>query len=295
MMPRLDWRDPAAVRAFLTELRATLDDAHAVVGDMLSPPRTRELGPALHRRQYREARAKIGQLLALAMPGPRDPRAGRSCGLRRGRAHRLPFRPDRRRHTSHNHAPPLGGEPSHHCVATAPLPQASPALPRGAGLKKHGPSRTMSARPVLSLSVRDYLRCLWTGDGRHGGARLGNRGRFGSRHGTGPCRCSRFGDGASFFSGPAIRVGRLSSTKWLRMAQSSCEALQSADFVGTLSPCLVAGGPLPGSAGTLQGRLMTNRPRCPPRCAANAARGGLEIFHAVRLPGSMATKIGPAE
>lgn len=80
MMPRLDWRDPAAVRAFLTELRATLDDAHAVVGDMLSPPRTRELGPALHRRQYREARAKIGQLLALAMPGPRDPERGDPAG-----------------------------------------------------------------------------------------------------------------------------------------------------------------------------------------------------------------------
>ncbi|MEO7329843.1 MAG: hypothetical protein ABI193_14795 [Minicystis sp.] len=72
MMPRIDWRDPAAVRAFVEELRATLDDAHAVVADMLRPVRARELGPSMHRRNYREARAKIGQLLSLAMPGPRE-------------------------------------------------------------------------------------------------------------------------------------------------------------------------------------------------------------------------------
>lgn len=70
MPPRIDWRDPSAVRAFVEELRATLDDAHAVVADMLRPASARELGPAMHRRNYREARAKAAQLLVLAMPGP---------------------------------------------------------------------------------------------------------------------------------------------------------------------------------------------------------------------------------
>jgi hypothetical protein len=80
MPPRIDWRDPAAARAFVEELRATLDDAQAVVTDMLRPARARELGPAMHRRQYREARGKVAQLLVLAMPGPRDPERGDPAG-----------------------------------------------------------------------------------------------------------------------------------------------------------------------------------------------------------------------
>jgi len=43
----------------LAEMRAALDDADAVTEDMLARPRRRELGPALHRRNYREARRKV--------------------------------------------------------------------------------------------------------------------------------------------------------------------------------------------------------------------------------------------
>jgi hypothetical protein len=43
----------------LAEMRVALDDADAVAEDMLARPRRRELGPALHRRNYREARRKV--------------------------------------------------------------------------------------------------------------------------------------------------------------------------------------------------------------------------------------------
>lgn len=43
----------------LVELRVAFDDADAVTEDMLARPRRRELGPALHRRNYREAKRKV--------------------------------------------------------------------------------------------------------------------------------------------------------------------------------------------------------------------------------------------
>jgi len=43
----------------LLELRVAFDDADAVAEDMLASPRRRELGPALHRRNYREAKRKL--------------------------------------------------------------------------------------------------------------------------------------------------------------------------------------------------------------------------------------------
>ena len=58
--------DPAKMRRALVDLRVAVDDADAVTADVLRRPRRRELGPALHRRNYREARDKIlGQLAYL--------------------------------------------------------------------------------------------------------------------------------------------------------------------------------------------------------------------------------------
>jgi hypothetical protein len=48
----------------LRELREAFDDADAVAEDMLASPRRRELGPALHRRNYREAKRKLLDVLA---------------------------------------------------------------------------------------------------------------------------------------------------------------------------------------------------------------------------------------
>jgi hypothetical protein len=58
--------DPDKMRCALVDLRVAVDDAGAVTTDMLRRPRRRELGPALHRRNYREARDKIlGQIAYL--------------------------------------------------------------------------------------------------------------------------------------------------------------------------------------------------------------------------------------
>ncbi len=59
--------DRADLRRLLVDLRLAVDDADAVTRDMLRPPRLRELGPALHNRQYREAHEKILSLLAYLM------------------------------------------------------------------------------------------------------------------------------------------------------------------------------------------------------------------------------------
>jgi hypothetical protein len=59
----LDWSDPIAVSRWLASLRSSWDDADAVVLDMLRPPRERELGAALHREKYGEARAQIIEAL----------------------------------------------------------------------------------------------------------------------------------------------------------------------------------------------------------------------------------------
>ncbi len=56
--------DRADLRRILVDLRTVIDDADAITRDMLRPPHLRELGPALHGRQYREAHEKILALLA---------------------------------------------------------------------------------------------------------------------------------------------------------------------------------------------------------------------------------------
>ncbi len=65
-MNGLDFGDPAAVHRFLVELRVAVDDADAVTRDALRPLRRRELGRVLHRRNYREAHARIVALLDYA-------------------------------------------------------------------------------------------------------------------------------------------------------------------------------------------------------------------------------------
>jgi hypothetical protein len=76
---RLDLSD-ATLRAWLTDLRVALDDADAVTRDALRPLGRRELGRALHRRNYRDARERILALLDAAdprrAPGPRPPESG---------------------------------------------------------------------------------------------------------------------------------------------------------------------------------------------------------------------------
>ncbi|MFT3768451.1 MAG: hypothetical protein QM820_23630 [Minicystis sp.] len=69
--------DRALMKRVLLDLRVAVDDADTVAADMLRPPRRRELGPVLHRVQYREARGKIVQqiayLLRMADEGPAAP------------------------------------------------------------------------------------------------------------------------------------------------------------------------------------------------------------------------------
>jgi len=55
----LDWSDPIAVSKWLIGLRAAFNDADAIAIDMLRAPRTRELGPRLHAKNYGEARKAI--------------------------------------------------------------------------------------------------------------------------------------------------------------------------------------------------------------------------------------------
>ena len=62
----LDWNDPAARADWLAKLRVDLHDANAITQDMLRPPRERDLGPALHAKNYGEAWAKVEQLMAYA-------------------------------------------------------------------------------------------------------------------------------------------------------------------------------------------------------------------------------------
>ena len=51
--------------SLLAEIRTAFDDLDAVGLDMLRPLRRRKLGPAEHRRLYREARGKLVRLFAL--------------------------------------------------------------------------------------------------------------------------------------------------------------------------------------------------------------------------------------
>jgi hypothetical protein len=69
---RLDFTNPAAVRAWLVDLRVAVDDAGAVAEDMLRPARKRALGQTEHARLYGDARAKLAALLSYADPPPED-------------------------------------------------------------------------------------------------------------------------------------------------------------------------------------------------------------------------------
>jgi hypothetical protein len=69
--PSLDWSNPEVVRAWLAGLQTSFDDLDAAASDMLRPPDERELGPALHRKHYADARAQILSALDYAaMPEP---------------------------------------------------------------------------------------------------------------------------------------------------------------------------------------------------------------------------------
>jgi hypothetical protein len=85
---RLDHGDPAAVRAWLVDLRVAIDDGDAVTRDMLRPLGKRELGRVLHGHNYREARERIVTLLNYATlpapdgePEPSDPAGVGGAGL----------------------------------------------------------------------------------------------------------------------------------------------------------------------------------------------------------------------
>jgi hypothetical protein len=66
----LDWSDTTEVSIWLAGLRSAFDDADAVTSDMLRQPRARQLGPALHEKNYTEAREQILHALAYATPEP---------------------------------------------------------------------------------------------------------------------------------------------------------------------------------------------------------------------------------
>jgi hypothetical protein len=55
----LDLSDAAAFARWLEGLRSAFADADAVALDLLRPPRSRELGPALAARSYAEARTAV--------------------------------------------------------------------------------------------------------------------------------------------------------------------------------------------------------------------------------------------
>jgi hypothetical protein len=81
----LDWSDPLAVAQWLSGLRSAFNDCDAVALDMLRPPRSRELGPAIHAKNYNAAREQVLQALDLAAGPPAndtepDPEPGDPAG-----------------------------------------------------------------------------------------------------------------------------------------------------------------------------------------------------------------------
>jgi hypothetical protein len=59
--------DRDMMRRALVDLRVAFDDGDAITEDMLRAPRKRDLGPALHRANYTEARSKLLAAHAAAM------------------------------------------------------------------------------------------------------------------------------------------------------------------------------------------------------------------------------------
>jgi hypothetical protein len=59
------------LRRIMNGCLAACADLDVAVQDMLRAPRSRELGPVLHRKSYNEARKELLRLIALALP-PED-------------------------------------------------------------------------------------------------------------------------------------------------------------------------------------------------------------------------------
>lgn len=59
MSARLNFHDPAAVEAWLSDVYDRVDDIDAVFLDMLAPPEERDFGPVFHRQMYADARGSI--------------------------------------------------------------------------------------------------------------------------------------------------------------------------------------------------------------------------------------------
>jgi hypothetical protein len=83
--PSLDPTDPIAFARWLAGLRSAFNDCDAVAVDMLRPPRSRELGPAIHARNYAAARGQVLQALDFAAepepgPEPGDPAGSGGAG-----------------------------------------------------------------------------------------------------------------------------------------------------------------------------------------------------------------------
>ena len=81
----LDPADPIAFGRWLAGLRSAFNDLDAVALDMLRPPRFRELGPAIHARNYTAAREQVLQALDFAAapepaPEPGDPAGSGGAG-----------------------------------------------------------------------------------------------------------------------------------------------------------------------------------------------------------------------
>ena len=74
--PPVDWTDLEFIRRILVDLRVAVDDADAVVKDMLRKPRRRSLGRANHKKHYRDAHRTMIQAIAYLMPPPPPPPAG---------------------------------------------------------------------------------------------------------------------------------------------------------------------------------------------------------------------------
>lgn len=79
--PSLDWSDEVEVSRWLGRLRVHLNDADAVVRDLLRAPRQRELGPVLARQNYAAAHAAIVDAINFASaPEPSDPAGSGDAG-----------------------------------------------------------------------------------------------------------------------------------------------------------------------------------------------------------------------
>jgi hypothetical protein len=72
----LNVTDPAALRAWLAELRIQVDDAVAAGEDATRPPGQRDLGRAMARRKLLAARGAIQQLIEAAERGAAIPAPG---------------------------------------------------------------------------------------------------------------------------------------------------------------------------------------------------------------------------